>query len=102
VAVKDRSDARFEGLTIVRADTAVALYVKKESFGPSRAHFRGLRVLDTPALAVLDQGCEARFEDALRLGASAEEMHAFEGVQNEVVAGLNDLAVPELLSLARR
>lgn len=101
VAVKDRSDARFERLTIVRADTAVKLYVKKASFGPSRALFRELAVLDTPAMAVVDQGCEVRFEDGRRLGGGADEMRAFEGIRNEVVPGIGTLALPELLRLAR-
>ncbi len=108
VAVKDRSDARFERLTIVRADTAVALYVKKSSFGPSQALFRDLLVLDSDAMLVLDQGCEALFEGARRLGT--DSMHSFAGVTNGVTSGvtsavephLDGLALEELLMLARR
>jgi hypothetical protein len=102
VAIKDKSDARFERLTIVRADIAVALYVKKESFGPSRAEFRDLRVLDTPAMAVLDAGCEATFENARRVGANADEMRPFAGVRNEVVPDIWALELAQLLELALR
>jgi hypothetical protein len=99
VAIKDKSVARFERLTIVRADIAVAQYVKKQSFGPSRASFHGLRVLDTPAMLVQDQGCEASFEDALRLGPATPEMRTFEGLRNEVVPGIGAMALEDLLAL---
>jgi hypothetical protein len=102
VAVKDGSNARFERLSVVRADTALALYVKKGSLGPSRAHFSELRVVDTPAMAVLDQDCAARFEDGVRLGANGRGMRTFDGVRNEVVAGLDELDLDELLALALR
>jgi hypothetical protein len=99
VAVKDRSDARFERLTIVRADTAVAQYVKKPSFGPSKALFRDLLVLDSEAMLVLDQGCAARFEGARRLGGGP--MRSFAGVTNVEHRGIEDLDLEELLELAR-
>ena len=101
VAVKDGSDARLERLTIVRADTAVALYIKKAAFGPSRALFRDLRVLDTPAMAVVDQDCEATFEYARRLGSDPALMRPFAGVENQVVPGIDELGLPEILGLAR-
>jgi hypothetical protein len=100
VAVKDKSEARFERLTIVRADTAVALYVKKPSFGPSKALFRDLVVLDSDAFAVLDAGCQATFEGARRLGTG--DMRPFAGVTNVEVPGIDALALEELLALAAR
>jgi len=100
VAVKDKSDARFERLTIVRADTAVAQYVKKSSFGPSRALFQRLLVLDTPAMAVIDQGCEVRFEDGLRLGPEAGALRPFEGLTQRVEPGLAARSDDELVRLA--
>jgi hypothetical protein len=98
VAVKDRSDARFERLTIVRADTALALYVKKPSFGPSQALFRDLLVLDSDAMAVLDQGCAATFAGARRLGTG--RLRPFEGVTNVEEPGLGELTLEELLERA--
>src|SRR4029453_652775 len=92
VAIKDRSDARFERLTIARADTAFALYVKKSSFGPSHGAFRDLTVLDTPALAVVDAGCTVDVERGLRLGPDAGSMRPFPGIETSVA--------PELASLA--
>lgn len=100
VAIKDKSDARFERLTIVRADTAIAQYVKKPSFGPSKARFRDLVVLDSDAMLVLDRGCEATFEGARRLGTG--ELSSFEGVTNVQQRGVDELTVDELLALARQ
>jgi len=98
VAIKDRSAARFERLTIVRADTAVAQYVKKTSFGPSQASFRELVVVDSDAMLVLDQGCAVTFEDSRRVGSG--ELRVFEGVENVQQPGVEKLSVEELLELA--
>ncbi len=95
-AVKDKSAARIEALTISRAGTAIALYCKKESFGPSQAVFRDLLVLDSDAMLLLDQGCQLRFEGAVRLGAEEDGMRPFEGVSNEFESGLSALSLDAL------
>jgi hypothetical protein len=101
VAVKDKSDAHLSDVVIVRADTALALYVKKPGFGPSRAHFEDLVVLDTPAFAVIDQGCELELDGARRLSTSARGLRSFTGLADELVPGLETRTAAELLSLAR-
>ncbi len=102
IAVKDRSAARIERLTILRADTAVALYVKKDSFGPSRALFRDLVAVDVGAMEIVDEGCEVVFENAVRFGASAQDMRSFEGVRNTVDPGVAQLAPDQLLAHSER
>jgi hypothetical protein len=101
-AVKDRSDALVEDLTVVRADTAVALYTKKPSFGPSRARFDGLTAVDVEGLTIVDAGSEVRFRRAVRIGADTSRMRAFEGVRNLTRPGLEEMTVEELLALAER
>jgi hypothetical protein len=101
VAIKDRSDASIQGLTVVRCDTAFFLYVKKPSFGPSRARIEDLMVLDSPALAVIDHGCRLELAGALRLGPDAAGLRPFEGLVSSVEPGIGALDEAALLELAR-
>jgi hypothetical protein len=98
--VKDRADAIVEDLTVVRSETAVALYEKKPSFGPARARFRNLVAVDVGAFAILDDGVEARFEDAVRIGDAEPPMRRFDGVENAVRPGLAALPPDALFTLA--
>jgi hypothetical protein len=101
-AVKDRADARVERLTVVRSKTAIALYTKKPSYGPSRATFSGLVAVDVGAFAILDHGAEVRFEDAVHVGEAEPPMRPFAGVENVVRPGLAALSLDELFAVAAR
>ena len=101
-AVKDRADARVERFTVARSKTAVALYTKKPSYGPSRATFSELVAVDVGAFAILDHGAEVRFEDAVRIGDAEPPMRSFAGVQNVVRPGLASLSLDELFAVAAR
>jgi hypothetical protein len=101
-AVKDRADARVDRFTVARSNTAIALYTKKPSFGPSRATFSQLVAVDVGAFAILDHGVEVRFEDAVRIGDAAPAMRPFAGVENVVRPGLAALSLDELFAVAAR
>ncbi len=101
-AVKDRADARVDRFTVVRSKTAIALYTKKPSYGPSRATFTQLVAVDVGAFAILDHGAEVRFEDALRIGEAEPPMRRFAGVENVVRPGLAALSLDELFAVAAR
>ena len=101
-AIKDRSAASVDRLTVARAQTAVALYTKKPSYGPSRATFTRLVALDVGAFAILDHGTEVRFEDAVRIGDVEPPMRDFAGVENVVRPGLAEQTLEALFALAER
>jgi hypothetical protein len=101
-AVKDRADADVLGLSVARSRTAVALYTKKPSYGPSRALFRELVAVDVGAFAILDHRADARFEDVVRLGPAEPPMRAFAGVRNVVLPGLAELPGEALFAEAER
>jgi hypothetical protein len=101
-AVKDGADAKVERFTVARSKTAVALYTKKPSYGPSRATFTGLVAVDVGAFAILDHGAEARFEDAVRIGEAEPVMRRFAGVENRVGPGVAGLPLEELFEAAAR
>jgi hypothetical protein len=99
-AVKDKADARVERFTVARSKTAIALYTKKPSFGPSRATFTQLVAVDVSAFAIIDHGSEVRFEDAVRVGDSSPPMRSFPGVENVVQPGLAELPLERLFAVA--
>ncbi len=101
-AVKDLTDAVVERLTVVRANTAVAVYTKKISFGPARGEFRELVAVDVAGLAVVDVDNEAVFEDGIRIGSGDPRMRAQAGIENRVEPGLAARSSDELLELAER
>ena len=101
-AVKDLTDAVVERLTVVRANTAVAVYTKKISFGPARGEFRELVAIDVGGLAVVDVDNEAVFVDGIRIGSEEPPMRARAGIESRVEPGLAARSSDELLELAER
>ncbi len=101
-AVKDRANARVDRFTVARSKTAIALYTKKPSYGPSRATFTQLVAIDVGAFAILDHGAQVRFEDAVRIGEAEPPMRRFAGLENVVRPGVAALPLEELFEVAAR
>jgi len=99
-AIKDKADARVDRFTVARSKVAIAMYMKKPSFGPSRATFTQLVAADVGAFAILDHGSEVRFEDAVRVGDVSPPMRSFDGVENVVQPGIASLSLDKVLAAA--
>ena len=57
IAVKDLSDAHVQGADFSRLEVGFALYVKKPTFGPSRARVEGVGLRDVQTVVVRDEEC---------------------------------------------
>jgi len=100
-ALADQCDAELVNLTLIRPGTAVAALLERSGFAPPRARFRGLVVVDAPALALLDAGAQVDLGDAVRIGADGAQ-RPFDGVRAEVEPGLARRSTTELAALAAR
>lgn len=63
IAVKDLSQADIRDVSLSRLEVGVALYVKKPSFGPSRARVEGARLHDVATRVLRDELCLLEWVD---------------------------------------
>jgi parallel beta-helix repeat protein len=63
IAVKDRSDVVMQNNRLSDLQVGVALYVKKQTFGPSRARVAGLELRNVASDFVRESGCVLELED---------------------------------------
>lgn len=66
IAVKDLSDAKIRGTRLLHSEVGIALYVKKPTFGPSRASVQGIEMEDVDTAYVRQGDCTLLIEGATR------------------------------------
>ena len=101
-AVKDLSDVQADRLTVAHASAALALYVKKRSFGVPRAMFRELVAIDVKGFAVVDDGATLELDRAARVGEAEPPSAGRLAVTRVVEPDVNTLSYAGLGALADR